>query len=109
MALFFDAAWFDAQLARLGLARSTIAAALGLGEADVNEIWKDQRELSAHDVSIIAALLGVTVAEVASRAGVSTPVPREAGNDAALKAIAERLERIEAALIELKVLVRERK
>ena len=108
MALFFDAAWFDEQLAKLGLSRGTLAAALGLAEREVDEIFKDQRELSAHDVSIIAALLATSGAEIASRAGVSTPVPKETPSDAALKALADRLDRIEAQLDELLGLLRRR-
>ncbi len=97
MALFFDAAWFDAQLERLHLNRDNLGAMLGLDGAGVAELWKDQRELSAADVSIIAALFNVPPAEVASRAGISTPVPKAAQNDE----IAARLQAIEAKLDEV--------
>ena len=109
MALFFDKDWFDKRLASLGLVRATVAMALGLSEHDVGEIWKDQRELSARDVAILANLLDVTPAEIAERAGVSTPVPRTDPSDSGLKAIEERLTRIEEKLTELTALLRERK
>lgn len=103
MALFFDGTWFDVRLAGLGLSRATLGAALGLSETALDEIWKDQRELSAREVSIIAALLGTTGEEVAHHAGISTPVPRP---PAANTDIAQRLQRIEQALTELTALVR---
>lgn len=100
MALFFDAPWFDQKLAKLGLARATVAAALGVSEEEVGEIWKDQRELKARDVTILANLLGTSPEEIAHRAGISTPVPRTS-SDPALRAIEERLARIEEKLDEL--------
>ena len=75
MALFFDAAWFDAKLEERGLARSVLAAVAGLSEEDLALVFKDQRELSAGQVAAFAELLGETPADVADRAGVSTPVP----------------------------------
>ena len=76
MALFFDSDWFDAQLAKAGLTRADAARALGLNDIQLAELWKDQRELRAQDVRILAALLAVTPEEVATRAGISTPIPR---------------------------------
>lgn len=93
MALFFDAEWFDARLAERGLDRAVLAAAAGLSEADLALAFKDQRELSAAEVAVFAEMLGVSAAEAAHRAGVSTPVP---GADP-LSRIAE-LERRVAAL-----------
>jgi transcriptional regulator with XRE-family HTH domain len=81
MALFFDSDWFDAQLAKAGLTRADAAQALGLNDIQLAELWKDQRELRARDVRILAALLAVTPEEVATRAGVSTPIPRPDGRD----------------------------
>jgi transcriptional regulator with XRE-family HTH domain len=104
MALFFDAAWFDERLKSLGLARATLAAALGVTESEIAEIWKDQRELSVRDVRILAALLGADGAEIAARAGISTPVPPPA--QPTLSEIAERLARIEQSLAELAALLR---
>lgn len=75
MALFFDQDWFAARLAERGLSRTVLAAAAGMSEAELSLVWKDQRELSAREVGILAELLGATPAEVAHRAGVSTPTP----------------------------------
>jgi transcriptional regulator with XRE-family HTH domain len=75
MALFFDADWFDARLGDRGLSREVMAAAAGLSAADLALIFKDQRELSAAEVAVFAELLGVEAAELAARAGISTPAP----------------------------------
>ena len=34
--------------------RATVAMALGIVEQEIAEIWKDQREVSARDVAILA-------------------------------------------------------
>jgi transcriptional regulator with XRE-family HTH domain len=75
MALFFDQLWFDTRLAERGLTRGVLAAVTGISEADLALVWKDQRELSAAEVAALAELLGVSGAEIADRAGVSTPTP----------------------------------
>jgi transcriptional regulator with XRE-family HTH domain len=103
MALFFDAQWFDSRLTAAGLSRAIVAQALALSEQQVGEIWKDQRELSAREVATLAALLQATPQDIATHAGISTPLPKPA--DSSLSDIAERLERIERALAELKALV----
>lgn len=99
MALFFDQVWFDAELARRHLGRDDVAAMLGLTPAEIAEVWKDQRELKAADVAILAALLNVAPETVAGRAGISTPVPRAAppgdpGLEARLAAIEMKLDAI---------------
>jgi transcriptional regulator with XRE-family HTH domain len=104
MALFFDSQWFDARLAAAGLTRGALAAALGIGEAQVAEIWKDQRELSADDVRVLGLLLGAPPAEIADRAGVSTPVPKEV-EVTSLGDLAERLTRVERALADIRSLI----
>ncbi|HTQ13843.1 MAG TPA: hypothetical protein VMH86_08200 [Rhizomicrobium sp.] len=106
MALFFDTAWFEARLAAAGLSRALAATALGLSEAELAEVWKDQRELSARDVAMLASLLGATPEEVAVHAGVSTPVPGPSGELADMRA---RLARVEQALAELRAAVAELK
>jgi transcriptional regulator with XRE-family HTH domain len=106
MALFFDSAWFDARLKAAGLTRADAAAALGLSAEQISDLWKDQREVSAGDVRILAALLAASPVEVASRAGVSTPVPKDVPADA-LGEFAERLARVERALAEIKALLLE--
>jgi hypothetical protein len=106
MALFFDSAWFDARLAAAGLQRIDVATALGLNSEQIGEVWKDQRELSANDVRLLAALLAAPAAEIASRAGISTPVPADPPPDAAhLAALDARLARVERTLVEIKALL----
>ena len=105
MALFFDQAWFDARLAALGASREDIARLLKLSSEQVAELWKDQRELRAAEVQALAQYLKVAVAEVANRAGVSTPVPEPAALDQRLEEMNERLTRIERMIVELKTLV----
>ena len=107
MALFFDSAWFDARLAAAGLQKSDVATALGLTPQQIAELWKDQRELKANDVRLLAALLGTTPEEIATRAGISTPVPKEQSFDP--KSLDARLARIEAQLAEIKTLLLARK
>ena len=101
MALFFDHAWFDAQLAERGLSRTVMAAAAGMSEADLTLVFKDQRELSAREVGVFAELLGVAPAEIARHAGVSTPVPG-GGGEARIAALERRVAALEAELARLK-------
>ena len=75
MALFFDAPWFDQKLEARGLSRAVMAAVAGLSEDELALAFKDQREVSAGQVAAFAELLGVPAAEVANRAGISTPAP----------------------------------
>jgi transcriptional regulator with XRE-family HTH domain len=97
MALFFDAQWFDARLEARGLSRRVMAAAAGLSDTDLALAYKDQRELSAEEVAAFAELLGATPAEIADRAGVSTPTP---GQDLAarLTLLERRVAALEAEL-----------
>jgi len=104
MSLFFDAQWFDARLRTAGLSRSDVATALGLSPGEIEDLWKDQRELRAHEVRIFAALIGAPPAEVAHDAGISTPVPDAKESEAA--GLSERMERMEKVLIEIHDLVR---
>ena len=98
MALFFDAPWFDAKLAERDLSRGVLAATAGLREDELALVFKDQRELSAGQVAAFAELLGVTAAEIALHAGVSTPVPREDP----LAALERRVAALEAEIARLK-------
>jgi len=99
MALFFDGGWFDARLAAAHLSRTDIARALGVSDEELGEMWKDQRELSAVHVSVLAALLATTPEEIAAHAGISTPVPKTQPTLADLTA---RLEKVEAELARLR-------
>lgn len=95
MALFFDQAWFDRELAQRHLTRDTLGAMLGLSPEEISEVWKDQRALKAADVAVIAALLNVAPETVANRAGISTPVPKgDGGIEARLDAIEAKLDEI---------------
>ena len=121
MALFFDQQWFDGKLSALGFTQDVIASALGLTPDQVAEIWKDQREVSAQEVAILAALLQVEPAEIATRAGVSTPTPQEStaqiketcsslkdsgDHTADLDEIKKRLSRLETAVDQILALLR---
>jgi uncharacterized protein YceH (UPF0502 family) len=101
MALFFDAAWFDAALADRGLSRTVLAAAAGMSEADLALAYKDQRELSEREVAAFAELLGVGPAEIARHAGVSTPVPGQ-GAEARIASLERRVAALEAELARLR-------
>lgn len=99
MALFFDGEWFDARLAAVHLSRGDVARALGLSDEAFGEIWKDQRELSVKDVTILAALLAATPQEIATHAGISTPVPK---SEPTLAELAARLEKVETEVAQLR-------
>jgi transcriptional regulator with XRE-family HTH domain len=106
MALFFDQAWFDARLKELGATREDVARLLKLSSEQVGELWKDQRELRAAEVRALADYLKASAVEIASRAGVSTPVPAEAADTTQrLDEMNERLTRIERAIVEIKMLL----
>jgi transcriptional regulator with XRE-family HTH domain len=101
MALFFDAPWFDEKLSERGLSREVMAAVAGLSAAELAEVFKDQREVSAGQVAAFAELLGVPAAEVADRAGVSTPTPG-VSPDARNAELERRVAALEAELKRLK-------
>ena len=102
MALFFDADWFDARLGERGLSREIMAAAAGMSPADLALVFKDQREISAWEVAVFAELLGVPADQVASRAGVSTPVPGETAAERRIAALEQRVAALEAEIAALK-------
>ena len=102
MALFFDAAWFDERLGECGLSRRALATAAGLSEAGLAEVFKDQGALSADQVAVLAELLGETAADVATRAGVSTPVPGRSDAGQAIAALERRVAALEAELARLR-------
>ncbi len=83
MALFFDQTWFDAQLEARDLTHEALAAALTMPLTELVAIWKDQREVSSDEVRLLAEVLNVSPAKVASRAGVSTPMPKPEGVNSA--------------------------
>lgn len=66
-------------------------------------VFKDQREISAAEVAAFAELLGVEPAELASRAGISTPVPSQASDaDARIAALERRMAALEAEVARLR-------
>lgn len=112
MALFFDQDWFNTRLRALGKNQMDVAAALDLTPSQVAEIWKDQRELMPQEVAELAKFFAVPAAEIADRAGVSTPLPQEAPEEGDMGAVMEKLEelggrmtRIERAIVDLKALI----
>jgi uncharacterized protein YceH (UPF0502 family) len=104
MALFFDAEWFDSRLVERDLSREVMAAAAGMSAADLGLVYKDQREVSAGEVAIFAELLGAPAAEVARRAGISTPVPGRAATaaDGRIAALERRVAALEAEVARLR-------
>ena len=102
MALFFDRQWFEEKLAERGLSARIMAAAAGMTEAELALAFKDQRELSAEEVGIFADLLGVPAAEVADRAGISTPVPGQGDLAGRLAALERKVAALEAEVARLK-------
>jgi len=101
MALFFDAEWFNAQLAERLLSPEALAAASGMSAADLALVFKDQRELSAAEVAIFAEMLGATPAEIALHAGVSTPVPEDGGLEARVAELEAQVARLEGLVSRL--------
>jgi transcriptional regulator with XRE-family HTH domain len=103
MALFFEAPWFDAKLEERTLSRAVLAAVAGLSEAELGLVFKDQQELSAGQVAAFAELLGVPAAEIADRAGISTPTPGASSpTDARIAALERRVADLEAEVARLK-------
>lgn len=103
MALFFDAPWFDAKLEERDLSRAVLSAVAGLSEAELALVFKDQQELSAGQVSAFAELLGVPAAEIADRAGISTPTPGAASpTDQRIAALERRVADLEAEIARLR-------
>lgn len=112
MALFFDQDWFDAKLKALVLTRDDVAASLRLTREAVDEMWKDQREMSPNDVVMLARLLKTPADEIVMRAGIATPQPVSppSGGDTSailkkLDEIDQRMARMERALAELQSMV----
>jgi uncharacterized protein YceH (UPF0502 family) len=101
MALFFDHEWYDARLAQRGLDRLVLAAAAGLSAADLDLVFKDQREIGPAELAVFAEMVGVSREEAARRAGVgghAAPVDPAARRMAQLEARVAVLEAQVAAL-----------
>lgn len=103
MALFFDSSWFDEKLAERGLSRSVMASVAGMSGEALELAFKDQRELSVAEVAAFAELLGANPAEVANRAGVSTPAPgAPTAAEQQIAALDRRVAALEAEIARLK-------
>ena len=110
MALFFDQEWFSARMRDRGLNRLALAAIMGIGTDELDAVWKDQREITVREVTLLAEILGVTPAEIAAHGGVSTPVPKT-DNDLSpvlirLDLLDARLQRLERGLTDLSAEIR---
>lgn len=102
MALFFDALWFDDRLKARELDRADLAVVAEMDDAELALVFKDQMELSAGQVAAFAELLGVSTAEIARHAGVSTPVPSASKQEDRIVAMERRIARLEAEIARLK-------
>jgi hypothetical protein len=103
MALFFDQKWFTDRLNALGKTPNGLAEAMGIPLIDLAAVWKDQRELSVEEVRAMAEFLDAPVQDVASHAGISTPIPVDEGADGTHdaeqpNAVLARLDRMDARL-----------
>ena len=101
MALFFDHGWYDARLAERGLSRAVLAAVAGMAPAALDLAFKDQRELTTAEVTALAELLGVSVAEAAQRAGVGGHAPATTPLERRLAMLEARVATLEAELARL--------
>jgi len=114
MALFFDQKWFNARLEATGLSKADLSRSLGLTPSEVDEMWKDQREIRDREIGTMALLLGVSEDEVRKRGGVQgNPETRAAmhakrhtgavPHQPSSPEIEDRLEAIEARLAEIEM------
>lgn len=101
MALFFDQDWFDGKLKAKGRTRDDVAASLRISRSEVDEIFKDQRELSPNEVTMLARLLGEPPSDVVSRAGIATPMPAAPASSSDNAAVLARLEEMDQRLIRI--------
>lgn len=103
MALFFDQKWFTDRLNALGKTPNGLAEAMGMPLIDLAAVWKDQRELSVEEVRAMAGFLEAPMQDVASHAGISTPIPVDENADGdsdkeQTNALLGRLDRMDARL-----------
>ncbi len=88
----------------MGYSKADLASHLEFEEAELDEVWKDQRELLPHHVKQISEFLNVTVEEIVDRAGVATPVPSLAanlGSSSSMDSLALQLEELNGRLQKL--------
>lgn len=102
MALFFDAAWFDARLAEKGLDRNALAASAGLERSALHRLFIHERAPTAPELNAFAALLGADIVEISLRCGVANPeAPPSADPAARIETMEARLDEIDAWLATL--------
>jgi len=95
MALFFDAAWFDARLAENGLDRNAMAACAGLERSELHRLFIHERAPTAPELNAFAQLLGADIVEISLRCGVANP------DAPPLEDPGQRIESMEARLDEI--------
>lgn len=97
MALFFDAAWFDARLADLKLDRAALAAAAGLTREDLVLIFTNEREANGAEMRAFADVLRTDLLEVSIRCGIAArnTTPADADANARLDHLDARLNAID--------------
>lgn len=109
MALFFDAGWFNKRLAAFNLHKDDMARAVGWTQEEVALVFKDQKEVSAREVAILAALLHASPGEIANRCGISTPVAaKPISAEAQIDDLQKRVAALEAQVAALEVALRSR-
>lgn len=109
MALFFDAGWFSKRLAALNLHKEDMARAVGWTQEELAWVFKDQKEVSAREVAILAALLHASPGEIANRCGISTPVvSKPVSTEAQIDQLQNRVAALEAQVAALEVALRSR-
>lgn len=109
MALFFDGAWFTRRLTALSLQKEDLARALGWTRDELAWVFKDQKEVSAREVEILAALLHASPGEIANRCGISTPVAaKPLGAEAQIDDLLKRVAALEAKVAAFEAALRNR-
>ena len=102
MALFFDAAWFDARLADKGLDRNALAACAGLERSALHQLFIHERAPTAPELNAFAALLGADIVEISLRCGVANPEAAPIADPTArIESMEARLDEIDAWLASL--------
>ncbi|MBY0565520.1 MAG: hypothetical protein K2P58_15230 [Hyphomonadaceae bacterium] len=96
MALFFDAAWFDAKLAERALDRAALTAASGLDRQELHRVFTNVRAPTAVELNAFAQVLGVDIVEVTLRSGVAERDQHEGADAVArIESIESRLDAID--------------
>ncbi len=101
MSLFFDAAWFDAQLAARKLDRTSLAIAAGLEPTQLHQVFTHEREPTAEELVVFANVLGADLVEVTLRSGIAPrAAPESADSGDRISDIEARLDAIDTWLAE---------